>query len=108
MAPDLEAAVARLLLLFVLFLVSLSAQSITGDIVGMVTPGSTKFDVSLLRDTKITERVTAQFRAEAFKLPNHPSFGNPAASVNTASTFGRISATSIENRAVQFGMKLLF
>jgi hypothetical protein len=71
-------------------------------------PGSMKFDVSLLKDTKITERVSVQFRAESFNLPNHPSFGNPAASVNTTSTFGRISATSIENRAVQFGMKLLF
>jgi hypothetical protein len=99
---------ARLLLLFVLLPLSLSAQSITGNIVGTVTPGSMKFDVSLLKDTKITERVSVQFRAESFNLPNHPSFGNPAASVNTTSTFGRISATSIENRAVQFGMKLLF
>ena len=99
---------ARVLLLCVLLPLSLSAQSITGNIVGTVTPGSMKFDVSLLKDTKITERASMQFRAESFNLPNHPSFRNPAASVNTTSTFGRISATSIENRAVQFGMKLLF
>jgi hypothetical protein len=71
-------------------------------------PGMMKVDTSLMKDFKITERGTLQFRAEAFNLPNHASFSNPAASLNSSTTIGRISATSIEARAVQFAVRLSF
>jgi hypothetical protein len=34
-------------------------------------------NASLLKNTKLTERVNLQFRAEAFNLFNHPNFNLP-------------------------------
>jgi hypothetical protein len=41
-------------------------------------PGDIVVDLSVLKDTAITERVKTQFRAEFFNMPNHANFGNPA------------------------------
>ena len=71
-------------------------------------PGQIKLDMGLVKDIKFLERYTLNVRAEAFNLPNHPSFGNPSSSMNSLTTLGRIGATSIENRAIQFAMKLSF
>lgn len=40
-------------------------------------PGFTDVDLSLVKNTKLTERVNLQFRADAFDLFNHPNFGQP-------------------------------
>ncbi|MBI3208098.1 MAG: carboxypeptidase regulatory-like domain-containing protein [Candidatus Solibacter usitatus] len=71
-------------------------------------PGQMKLDVSLVKNVRIQERYNLNIRAEAFNLPNHPSFANPSASVTTPSTIGRISSTSVENRALQVALKLSF
>jgi len=70
-------------------------------------PGLMKVDASLMKDFRIMERGTLQFRAEAFNLPNHASFGNPTSSLNS-SAIGKIGATSVDQRAVQFAMRLSF
>jgi hypothetical protein len=44
-------------------------------------PGQIAFDVSVLKDTAITERIRTQFRAEFFNLPNHANFQNPASNI---------------------------
>ncbi len=71
-------------------------------------PGFMKVDASLMKDFRILERATLQFRADAFNLPNHASFSNPSASLNSPSTMGRVSSTSIDARAVQFAVRLSF
>jgi hypothetical protein len=71
-------------------------------------PGQIKLDISLQKESKIAEKYTVQFRAEAFNMPNHPSFSSPGNSLSTPSTFGKIRGTSVEARVVQFGLKLLF
>lgn len=71
-------------------------------------PGQVLVDLSVLRDIAIKERAKLQFRAEAFNMPNHPSFNNPAANLSVASAVGRITSTSVPARAIQFGLKLLF
>ncbi len=71
-------------------------------------PGQVLVDMSVLRDIAIRERVKLQFRAEAFNMPNHPVFSNPAANISNAATVGKITTTSSPNRAIQFGLKLLF
>ncbi len=41
-------------------------------------PGLWDLDFSLIKDTKLTEKLNMQFRAEFFNIMNHPSFGNPS------------------------------
>jgi Carboxypeptidase regulatory-like domain len=43
----------------------------------LVGPRFTNFDFAILKDTKITERLQAQFRAEFFNILNHPNFEAP-------------------------------
>src|SRR5271165_3502332 len=45
-------------------------------------PGSTNLDLNLFRDFRITERMRAQIRAEAFNISNSPHFSNPASNVS--------------------------
>jgi hypothetical protein len=71
-------------------------------------PGQTIVDLSVLKDTRITEKLTAQFRAEFFNIPNHPSFGNPAANLSVPASVGKIRGVSVPARAIQFGMKLIY
>jgi hypothetical protein len=47
-------------------------------------PGFFNLDGSVFRDFSITERFVLQFRAEAFGITNTPQFGNPGATVSSA------------------------
>ena len=71
-------------------------------------PGQWNLNTSLVKEFRAGELATIQFRGEAFNMPNHASFGNPAASLNNASTLGRISSTSVAARAVQFALRVTF
>ncbi len=73
----------------------------------LFAPGDVVFDVSVLKRIRITERVSAQFRAEFFNLPNHPNFGGPGANISTPTSVGRIFGAG-DPRQIQFGLKLLF
>ncbi len=66
-------------------------------------------DASLFKDTKLTERVSLQFRAESFNLLNSTTFGNPDGNINS-STFGVITSlrTNTGPRNLQFGLRLYF
>ena len=44
------------------------------------------------KDTKITERVSFNLRADAFDILNHPNFGQPSGNVQSTS-FGQITST---------------
>ncbi len=69
-------------------------------------PGMTVYDANLVRKFRIKERVTAEFRFEATNVTNHPHWGNPSATVNTA-TFGQIS-TATNPRQAQVATRLSF
>jgi Carboxypeptidase regulatory-like domain len=83
-----------------------------------VGPGLTTWDFSVLKDTKIQERLNLQFRAEIFNLLNHTNFNTPNLIVFTppttanpsglSGTAGAITSTSTSSRQVQFGLKLLW
>jgi hypothetical protein len=61
---------------------------------GAVGPGFADFDMSLAKDTRITERLKLQLKVDAFDVLNHPSFSNPGTSATVGSaTFGVITAT---------------
>ena len=60
-------------------------NSARNDIVG---PGLIQVDASLFKSFEFSEKTELDFRAEFFNLPNHPNFGQPAATVGVAG-FGR-------------------
>jgi hypothetical protein len=69
-------------------------------------PGFQSVNASLVKNTALTERMSLQFRAEAFNLFNHPNFNLPDNFLGSP-TFGRISSAR-DPRHLQFGLKLLF
>jgi len=88
--------------------------------------GFKNWDVSVVKDEKFKERLTAQFRAEFFNVLNHPNFYNPTGPAGagfndpTASgTFGCGCNTPDQaspnpvlgtgaNRSIQLGLKLIW
>ncbi|MCI0622188.1 MAG: carboxypeptidase regulatory-like domain-containing protein [Acidobacteria bacterium] len=64
-------------------------------------------DVSLLKSTRISERINLQFRAEAFNLFNRTEFGFPIRGL-ARPDFGRIFTQQNKPRQIQFGLKLIF
>lgn len=70
-------------------------------------PGTAQVDFSAIKNFPIFERFTAQFRAEAFNIINHPNYGNPGNNISN-SNVGQISSTSFDNRDLQFALKLLW
>ncbi len=70
-------------------------------------PGDIVFDVSLLKNFSILERVKAQLRGEFFNMPNHTNFLNPATNISVPGTVGRITSAG-DPRQVQLGIKFLF
>jgi hypothetical protein len=75
-------------------------------------PGLATWDFSTIKDTKLSERLNLQFRAEIFNLLNRANFNMPNAVVFTPSgvspTAGVITGTTTTSRQVQFGLKLLW
>ncbi len=69
-------------------------------------PGSAAVHVSLLRNAKVGESLTVQFRAEAFNVANRVNLDLPDIFLGSP-TFGRISSAG-SPRHVQFGVKFLF
>ncbi len=74
-------------------------------------PGLNNWDMALLKDTKLTETKTLQFRFEAFNVFNHAQFSaNGSSGFGTvgSSGFGVISATYGQPRVLQAALKFLF
>jgi hypothetical protein len=75
-------------------------------------PGLAAADLSLLKNTHLSERLNLQFRAEFFNLLNRANFGTPNPIVFAGSavspTAGLITATATTSRQIQFGLKLIF
>ena len=87
---------------------NLSRDSVTG-------PSFVNADFSVIKNTKLTERVNLQFRGEMFDIFNHPNFGNPGLTFSpTSTTFGVITSTRFPTgdfgsaRQIQFALKLKF
>jgi len=81
----------------------------------IIGPGFNNVDLSIIKKTRITERLRTEFRAEAFDLLNHPNFGQPNRFALVGSkTFGQISNTRFPNgdfgssRQLQLSLKLVF
>ena len=70
-------------------------------------PGWSNLDFSIIKDTKITESKTLQFRAEFFNILNQATFGTPGGIIGSSS-FGISTGTATTERQIQFGLKFIF
>ncbi len=52
----------------------------------IVGPGYAETDIGITKNTRITERVSLQFRAEIFNIFNHPNFSVPDGTIINAGT----------------------
>jgi hypothetical protein len=64
-------------------------------------------DFSLFKMFRPVERVTVQFRAEAFNLTNTPIFSQPNVTVGSP-LFGVVTSQENDPRQIQLGLKLIF
>jgi hypothetical protein len=82
-------------------------------------PGINNWDMSLIKDTKINERFSIEFRAEFFNVFNHTQFENPtsesAGAFQDVSSFGNINSSIFgvvtqarDPRIGQLALKVLF
>jgi hypothetical protein len=76
-------------------------------------PGLAQIDVSVVKNTRLSESSNLQFRAEGFNLFNHPNFAQPGAVFGSGS-FGRILNTLGRTlgmgtaRQIQLALRLQF
>jgi hypothetical protein len=75
-------------------------------------PGLADLDLSLFKNTVVSEKARLQFRAEVFNVLNHANLGTPNATVfsNGAinASAGLITTLATAPRQIQFGLKLIF
>jgi hypothetical protein len=95
---------------FVLPLAGTFGNARRGEFIG---PNLVEFDTSLIKNFSIRgERVTGQFRAEAFNILNHANFATPNpimfSGTNYSSSAGVITATATTSRQLQFALKIMF
>ncbi len=66
-------------------------------------------DMNFVKKTRLTERITFEFRAEMFNIFNHPNFNLPSAAPNINSTgFGALASTTFTAREIQFNGRISF
>jgi len=70
-------------------------------------PPIQNFDMALLKETSITERVKMQFRAEFFNIFNRAQFLNPDGDITDGDEFGTVKRVR-DPRLIQFALKLNF
>ena len=84
-------------------------------------PGVLNLDTAVHKNTKLTEKLAMQIRAEFFNVLNRPNFGEPNTDVFSGSfgqdtsspqtynpAAGLITYTSFSSRQIQFALKFLF
>jgi hypothetical protein len=75
-------------------------------------PALGDLDVSLFKNTALSEKTSLQFRAECFNLFNHANFGTPNATVFSSGSInasaGLITTLATTPRQIQFGLKLIW
>jgi Carboxypeptidase regulatory-like domain len=104
---------------------SIPAPGALGDVqkFSLEGPGLLDLDASIIKNTRVFERLNAQFRVEFFNILNHANFGLPAPNVfanpgalaidvpnavGNAGDAGAVALTNTSSRQIQFALKLIF
>ncbi len=72
--------------------------------IGVRGPGQVNWDVSMFKTFSITEKLKAQFRAEALNFTNTPMFNGPNTQLGNPQ-FGRITSQANFSRLIQLGVR---
>ena len=70
-------------------------------------PGTHNLDFSMFKAFRFREKLTTQFRAEAYNFTNSPTWASPNTTVTSVGTFGTITSASGQRR-LQLALKLNF
>ncbi len=71
-------------------------------------PSSKRIDISLTKNTSLTERVSLELKWDVFNLFNFVNFANPNSDLSDETDFGQITRTVGSPRVMQFGAKFRF
>jgi hypothetical protein len=66
-----------------------------------------QWDLSMIKNFSITEKIKCQLRGEFLNAFNHPQFGDPTTDP-TSSNFGKVTGQNNLPRNVQIGLKVIF
>lgn len=70
-------------------------------------PGSIRLEAALMKNTRIGERTSMQFRVEATNAFNHTNLNGVGAWFPDQANFGKVTSAR-GSRTIQLGLKLLF
>jgi hypothetical protein len=91
-----------------------SSQQLASNIVslssafsGVRAPRVNNFDMSVIKNTQIRERLRLQFNAEFVNAFNHPQF-TPPITTPTSTAFGQLTGSYNWQRIIEFGLKVQF
>lgn len=77
--------------------------------IGLRGPGISEWNMSLFKTFSVTEKLKAQFRAEALNAFNTPQFRSPNLAFGVSnSNFGRITEQANFSRMIQLGVRFFF
>jgi hypothetical protein len=65
------------------------------------------WDLALMRDFRLRERLRMQFRGEAYSATNHPQWTNPGSNLNNLSTFGVVTGAN-GARSIELALRFFF
>jgi hypothetical protein len=69
--------------------------------------GANNIDLSMIKNTRLSERLNFQLRFESFNAFNRVEFSNPSLSA-TSSAFGKITGQNNLSRTVQIGARVVW
>ncbi len=69
--------------------------------------GIFNWDIGLMKNFSVTERINVQVRWEVFNVTNHPSYGTPNTNISSPDA-GKITGTLGLPRQQQFGLRVSF
>jgi hypothetical protein len=76
----------------------------------LISPKLANIDFAMIKTTKLSEKVSLQFRAEAFNLFNHPNRARPNSILENAGGrgFADLGEVDASPRRIRLALKLIF